>query len=145
LPQQPDVDDEMLDVIPATLATWAEWAGRRTGLPEEALAELRDFVDDVTAVSDEAEFDEADGLDSGVPPDDVYLVEVDPDDLGEDELADFVARRRFAFPSDSVRVGGEDFHELDPADPDERSLLIRGEHPSTTTRWTTRPRTWWTG
>jgi hypothetical protein len=38
-------------------------------------------------------------------------------------------RRRFAVPSLNTTVDGESFAQLDPADPDERALLIKGEHP----------------
>ncbi len=38
-------------------------------------------------------------------------------------------RRSWAFPPLERVVGGIDFALLDPADPDERSVIIRGEHP----------------
>lgn len=38
-------------------------------------------------------------------------------------------RRVFTMPCYGATVRGEDFPSLDPADPDERALLIEGEHP----------------
>jgi hypothetical protein len=38
-------------------------------------------------------------------------------------------RRRFAMPYVGTRIGDEDYPRLDPGDPDERRLLIEGEHP----------------
>ena len=40
-----------------------------------------------------------------------------------------VDRRMFAMPYYGTTIGGEDFPKLNAADPDERGLLIRGEHP----------------
>jgi Domain of unknown function (DUF1841) len=38
-------------------------------------------------------------------------------------------RRVFAIPRRSTTIDGEGYDGLDPADPDDRGLLIRGEHP----------------
>lgn len=54
----------------------------------------------------------------------MYPLEDDPEGLPED-----VERRRFAMPFGGTRVGGVDYRFLDPADEDERRLLIIGEHP----------------
>jgi hypothetical protein len=45
------------------------------------------------------------------------------------EVEDTLDRRVFAMPYYGTTIGGEDFPRLDPADSDERGLLIRGEHP----------------
>jgi hypothetical protein len=42
---------------------------------------------------------------------------------------DAIDRRRFAMPFSSTRIGDEDFPALDPGNPDDRLLLIEGEHP----------------
>jgi hypothetical protein len=38
-------------------------------------------------------------------------------------------RRLFVMPFFGTTIDGEDFDHLNPADPDERALLIKGEHP----------------
>jgi hypothetical protein len=48
---------------------------------------------------------------------------------GVDELQDAIEGRMFAMPYAGARVGDDDFPELDPNDPDDRGILIRGEHP----------------
>ncbi|HEV2780802.1 MAG TPA: DUF1841 family protein [Actinophytocola sp.] len=45
------------------------------------------------------------------------------------EVEDTLERRFFAMPYHGTTIGGEDFPKLDPADSDERGLLIKGEHP----------------
>jgi hypothetical protein len=54
----------------------------------------------------------------------VYL-----DDVSEDEVEGVLERRVFAVPHLGATVDGERFDRLDPADPDARGILIRGEHP----------------
>jgi len=44
------------------------------------------------------------------------------------EVEDTVDRRVFAMPYYGTTIDGEDFPKLNPADPDERGLLIHGEH-----------------
>ena len=51
-----------------------------------------------------------------------YLADAPP---GTDALD----RRVFAVPRCSASIDGEDYDRLNPADPDDRGLLIRGEHP----------------
>ncbi|MEV6417836.1 DUF1841 family protein [Kribbella sp. NPDC051718] len=51
------------------------------------------------------------------------------DKLQDDELQDEVERRMFTMPYVGTRVGDDDFPALDPGDPDERGILIKGEHP----------------
>lgn len=53
---------------------------------------------------------------------DVHL----PDPPTDEETAD---RRAFVVPHRSAVIDGERVDGLDPADPDERSLLIQAEHP----------------
>lgn len=55
------------------------------------------------------------------------------DDLSQDaspaEVEDTLDRRVFTMPYSGATINDEDLPELDPADPDERGLLIQGEHP----------------
>lgn len=48
---------------------------------------------------------------------------------GTDDRQDAIERRMFAMPYVATRIGDDDFSELDPNDPDERAILIEGEHP----------------
>lgn len=45
------------------------------------------------------------------------------------ELQEILDRRMFALPYRGTRIGDEGYPELDAGDPDERRLLIIGEHP----------------
>lgn len=58
----------------------------------------------------------------------VYLDDVTPG-APQDEVDATLDRRTFVMPHRDATVDGEVYDRLDPADPDERSLLIRGEHP----------------
>lgn len=109
--------------MPAVVAAWARWAGSRSGLPPEAVAE-------VIAVADEcgnhflADYDDPDSAGPGRS----YLAGLElTGDLGQAQ--DALDRRIFAMPYVGARIGDEDYPRLDPADPDERRLLIEGEHP----------------
>jgi hypothetical protein len=107
--------------MPTVMSAWVRWAGTRTGLPPAA-------VDTVGEVADE--FGEhfagvyARTAESSRP----YLAGVD-DSASPAELVDILARRRFVAPFRGTRIGTEDFPYLDPGDPDQRRLLIEGEHP----------------
>ena len=48
---------------------------------------------------------------------------------GTDDWRDAIERRMFTMPYVATRIGDDDFSELDPNDPDERAILIEGEHP----------------
>ena len=58
----------------------------------------------------------------------VYLDDLPPD-ASPAEVEDVLDRRTFTMPYSGATINDEDFPELDPADPDERGLLIQGEHP----------------
>lgn len=57
-----------------------------------------------------------------------YLGDLPPV-LPRAEVEDTLDRRVFAMPHHGTTIDGEDFPRLDPADSDERGLLIQGEHP----------------
>lgn len=57
-----------------------------------------------------------------------YLGDLTPV-LPRADVEDTLDRRVFAMPFHGTTIGGEDFPRLDPADSDERGLLIQGEHP----------------
>jgi hypothetical protein len=121
----PVVSQEELAALPAALRAWADWTGRRAGLPEAALVALADEVDDmVCAIGRPGDADP-------VPDDvaDAYLAGLDLESLTADDLPDVLARRMFAVPAVGTRIGDEVFSFLDPSDPDDRGMLIEGEHP----------------
>lgn len=45
------------------------------------------------------------------------------------QVLETLERRTFTMPYYGTTIRGEDFPKLDPSDPDERNLLIEGEHP----------------
>ena len=123
LPAKVMLGDEDRDAMPAVVTAWVRWAGERTGLPAAALAPLVEATSECAANFDEVYEGAADasplrgfleGLDSAG---------------GLAEVQDAINRRMFAMPFLGTRIGDEEFPELDPADPDERRLLIEGEHP----------------
>jgi Domain of unknown function (DUF1841) len=66
-----------------------------------------------------------------VPSDvaDAYLAGLDLDATQPEDLPDVLERRMFAAPAVGTRIGDEEFPFLDPSDPDDRGMLIEGEHP----------------
>jgi Plasmid pRiA4b ORF-3-like protein/Domain of unknown function (DUF1841) len=105
------------------VTAWVRWAGERTGLDPAAVAQLVDVARDCGEDFREAYEEGADaspirqflrGLDTG-------------GDLAD--ARDALDRRMFAMPYFGTRIGEEDYPRLDPGDPDERRLLIEGEHP----------------
>jgi hypothetical protein len=129
----PPVSQEELEALPETLRAWADWAGRRAGLPDVALAELADEVDDMVGAigrsgdGDPVQYD----FPSDVPDDvaDAYLAGLDLESLTPQDLPDVLARRMFAVPGVTTRIGDQEFSFLDPGDPDDRGVFIKGEHP----------------
>lgn len=106
-----DEQDEALDTV---LPAWARWRAGRDGLPEYAVEPL------VEAVEDRLYERSLDGESA------VYLADVE--DLDEVDIPDLLARRQFAVPSVYTEIGDEEA-ELDPVDPEQRRMLVIGEHP----------------
>ena len=110
-----ELEDE--DALAPVVLAWAAWAGARDGLSEVAVAAL---VADVTEYLEEYLAEEPD---EDEPND--YL---DGTEAPEEVLA-VVERRRFAVPSLNTVIGDEELTDLDPGDPEQRRLLVIGEHP----------------
>ncbi len=113
------------EAVPHVLAAWVRWAGKRTGLPEEGIRATLDAVWDATAKFAEAYRDPAAfGLDR-------ELV----DRLLPDGELEALPRRAFALPflsgthRQTGRHGSIDLSTLDPADPDDRRIMLEFEHP----------------
>lgn len=124
---RPELEPEVADALPAALRAWARWAAERTELPDEAVSELLDAVEEMVDEQVAGELDVG-----SMPGEDVverYLDDVDLDALEPEDLRDLVYRRVFTVPSVNARIRGEDYSDLDPSDDDDRGLLIQGEHP----------------
>ncbi|WP_326567576.1 hypothetical protein VSH64_37990 [Amycolatopsis rhabdoformis] len=111
-----EVEDE--DLVPPVVLAWASWSASRNGLSEAASAALVEDVNEYLAeyLSDEDEDDDdlsdyLDGTESA------------------EEALDVVARRKFAVPSLSTVIGDEELTDLDPSDPEQRRMLVIGDHP----------------
>ncbi|WP_067458712.1 hypothetical protein [Actinomadura macra] len=113
------------EAVPHVLASWVRWAGKRIGLPEEGIRATLDAVWDATAKFAEAYRDpSAFGLDRDLV-----------DRLLPDGELDALPRRAFALPflsgthRQTGRHGAIDLSTLDPADPDDRRIILEFEHP----------------
>jgi hypothetical protein len=110
------------DAIPHTLAAWVRWAGRQVGLSAEAIGQVLDTVFDSMSTfariyRDPSEF----GLDEKL------VARLLPDcDL------EALPRRAFAFPVLEGKHGGVDLSRLDPANPEDRRLLLAADHDTRT-------------
>jgi hypothetical protein len=117
IPEVVDEDDPEWEVLATVLPSWVGWAAERAGLPSAARAALDEEVDALL-----------DGESADVPDE---LVEALLDDVPEhvtpEELTEILARRTFAVGGPLIVEDGE--LTLDPADPDQRALAIRQEHP----------------
>lgn len=111
-----ELDEDFLAALPAVLLAWTEWAAARAKLSEAAVTTLLDTV---------AEYlEEFDRDDTAI---EVYLDGSEEFD-GPVELAEALDRRMFAIPSTSTEIGDEEV-DLEPTDPEQRRLLVIGEHP----------------
>jgi hypothetical protein len=111
-----ELTDEQDEVLPTVLPAWARWGARRDALPLEAIEPLLDAVEDRLY---ERELETGSTLDS-------YLDGLD--EVDEQSVAELLQRRQFAIPATTSDIAGEEV-ELDPADPEQRRLLVLGEHP----------------
>jgi hypothetical protein len=109
-----ELTDEQNDALEAVLPAWASWGARRNGLPGDAVEPLLEAVED-RLYERTLEIESVSYLD-------------DTEELDEAGIADLLARRQFAVPSVYTEIGDEEV-ELDPGDPEQRRLLVIGEHP----------------
>jgi Plasmid pRiA4b ORF-3-like protein/Domain of unknown function (DUF1841) len=123
VPAKVILDDADRDALPGVVTAWARWAGERTGLDPAAVAQLVDV-----ALACGEDFHEAYDQGADASPIRQFLHGLD---TGGDltDAQDALDRRMFAMPYFGTRIGEEDYPRLDPGDPDERRLLIEGEHP----------------
>jgi hypothetical protein len=104
--------------MPHVLAAWARWAGRRRGLPDEAVRQTLDAVFGAMGTFTQVYRDPSTfGLDGKL------VARLLPD-------ADLEAlpRRAFAFPVLRGRYGDIDLGTLDPAQPEARRTLLAADH-----------------
>lgn len=123
VPRKAVLDDRDRELMPAVVRAWVRWAAARNRLPDEAVAELVEAADGCAGHFAEA-YDESDTA----SPIRFYLQGLEPGARPE-AAQDAVDRRMFTMPYFGTRIGDEDYPNLDPGDPDERRLLIEGEHP----------------
>jgi hypothetical protein len=111
-----ELDEEQEDVLEPVLLAWVAWAAARAGVSEVAVTALLDAIGEY--------LDEFDRDDSAVGG---YLDGTEDLD-GPAELAELLDRRMFAIPSVSTELGDDEL-DLEPTDPEQRRLLVIGEHP----------------
>jgi predicted XRE-type DNA-binding protein len=117
------LDDADRDALPGVVTAWVHWAGEQTGLKQAAVAQLLDVARDCGE-----DFREAYDQGEDASPIRQFLQGLDTHgDLADAQ--DALDRRMFATPYFGARIGEEDYPRLNPGDPDERRLLIEGEHP----------------
>lgn len=114
-----ELDSEHEDAVEPVLQAWAQWGAAKAGLAEPAVEALEEALAEYL---EEYEEEYADG-DSAL---EAYFGE--GEELSADELAATLERRMFAVPSLSTEIGDEEV-DLDPTDPEQRRLLVIGEHP----------------
>lgn len=123
VPAKVMLDDADRAAVPAVAIAWARWAGERTGLPDAAVDQLVEV-----ATTCGGHFEEAYEEGADASPVRRFLRDIDSTG-GTGGLQQAIDRRMFAMPYFGTRIGDEDYPSLDPGDPDERRLLIEGEHP----------------
>jgi hypothetical protein len=109
--------------MPRLIPAWTRWAGSRQGLPPAALEEVLQ-VAQTCAEQFDAAYDDVGNMSVGRA-----LLAGLPKAQGADDLQDAIERRMFAMPYFGTRIGDDDYPRLDPNDPDQRGILIEGEHP----------------
>lgn len=123
LPKKVVLEPEDRALMPQLIPAWIRWAGSRQRLPSAAIEEILQVARTCTLEFDDA-YDDIENMSVGRS-----LLAGLPDAHSADDLQDAVERRIFAMPYFGTRIGDEDFPRLDPNDPDERGILIEGEHP----------------
>jgi hypothetical protein len=106
------------DAMPHVLLAWARWAGKKSGLAEDAVAATLDAIVDsmgtfATVYRDPESF--------GLEPDMVGRLLPDGD-------LEALARRVFAFPLLRGSYRGTDLATLNPARPGDRATLLAADH-----------------
>jgi Plasmid pRiA4b ORF-3-like protein/Domain of unknown function (DUF1841) len=123
LPRKVLLDSVDRTAMPAVVSAWTRWAAARADLPAAAVTEVVDTSQRVGEHFDEAYDDPA-----NASPGRLMLQGIGTLD-SVDDVQEVLERRHFAMPYFGTRIGDEDYSRLDPNDPDERRLLIEGEHP----------------
>jgi len=123
LPKKVVLEPDDRALMPRVMPAWIRWAGSRQGLPSVAL----DGVLDVARTCAE-QFDEAYNDVGNMSVGRTLLAGLPKSESAED-LQDAIERRMFTMPYFGTRIGDDDYPRLDPNDPDERAILIEGEHP----------------
>lgn len=118
LPRKVMLSYEEQEAMPHVLAAWTRWAGRRSGLPSEAIRATLDAVfDSMGPFTQTYRHPESFGLDTDLV-----------NRLLPDGDLEALARRTFAFPLLLGRHGGVDLGNLNPADPADRRRLLEALH-----------------
>ena len=122
LPRKVMLSSADQDAMPHVLAAWVRWAGRKRGLSAGAIAQTLDTVFDSMSTFSQVYRDPSEfGLDEKL------VARLLPDsDL------EALPRRAFAFPVLEGKHGGVDLSKLDPADPEDRRLLLAADHDTRT-------------
>jgi hypothetical protein len=123
LPKKVVLSPEDRAVLPQLMPAWTKWAGSRQGLSGKVLDEILEAVQWCTEHFDES-YDDVHNM----SPARALLGDLPQAETAED-LQEVLERRMFTMPYFGTRIGDEDYPRLDPNDPDERSILIEGEHP----------------
>ncbi len=122
LPNKAVLEPEDRALMPRLMPAWIRWAGTRQGLPATAIEEVTEAAE--RYANDFGEAYDVENLSVGRS-----LLAGLPQAKGTEDLQDAVERRMFAMPYFGTRIGDDDYPRLDPNDPDERRILIEGEHP----------------
>ena len=118
LPRKVILDESDRAAMPLVFGAWTRWAAARNALPEQAVQELLEVVGECLE-----EFAGSGNTDTAP----LYLAGTQLTDPAE--IRDLLDRRMFAMPHRVTSIDGEELYPLDPSDPEDRSLLIEGEHP----------------
>lgn len=122
------VDEDVAQTIPLVLPAFVDWAAAHTGMTAPAREALAEAASDLAEHFEEGCDDHFGETAGDRSPAEMYAAGLDGVSSVA-ELDDALERRRLAMPFFGTRIGGEDFPLLDPGDPDDRDLLILGEHP----------------